>query len=116
MPSHTTHGGGYGALSAQILGDLMPDVVLTQAFTATGASSSVPVPSGVGVASLQTFVFGALTAVTVVVQGSVDGSTWFTIPAVESASRQRWTFVRLNCTALTGGTTPTVVAVAVCSP
>lgn len=115
-------GGQYGsaaaAVSASFVDDYSPTVMLFKQFSATGSTASVSVPSGVGQCSLQTATSGAPTSATVVVQGSNDGgNSWTTIPSGPQApGSPRYTLVRLNCTALAGGTTPTLTAAALLAP
>jgi hypothetical protein len=125
MGNKNTRGASYGsgaaALTVVQVGDQLPEsVLLKKDFTAIGASAAVQVPSGVGGAVLLASVFGAPTTATVVIEGSNDGNSWTPVPAPatsgNSGNTQRFTQVRLNCTALSGGTTPTISAVALVSP
>jgi hypothetical protein len=119
MAGKNVHGGGYGvvgSLAAVFTSDLLPDCVLTAQFSATGATNAVPTPSGVGSGYLIAApTSGAPTAATVVLQGSLDGGlTWVTIPppAAVGGGLVKYTQIRLNCTALTGGTSPTIYVTA----
>lgn len=108
-----------GGLQAVPMGDPgSVHVVLFQQISAVGTSVAVPVPGGASSASLLSTVSGAPTAATVVVQGSVDGSTWVNLPSpgylTSSPTPYQW--VRLNCTALAGGTSPTITACAIVNP
>lgn len=121
MSGKSSSGGQYGtaaaAVSASFTDDYSPQCMLFKQFSATGATAAVAVPSGVDHVALQTATTGAPTAATVVAQGSNDGSTWTTLPVgSQPPGSQRYTQVRLNCTALTGGTTPTITAAALVSP
>jgi hypothetical protein len=118
MAGKNVHGGGYGvvgSLAAVFTSDLLPDCVLTAQFSAIGATNAVPVPSGVGSGYLIAApTSGAPTAATVVLQGSLDGVSWVALPAPTAVGGGlvKYTQVRLNCTALTGGTSPTIYATA----
>lgn len=104
-------------LVATAVGDLLPAVVLTAQFTAVGASATVAVPSGVTGGVLQLFPTGAPTVATVVIEASVDSITWVPLPAAsQSPPAVTFPFVRLHCTALAGGTSPTVIALGITAP
>ena len=110
-------GTGASAITVVQVSDQLPEAAaLKKDFTATGASAAVSVPSGVTGAVLMQSVFGAPTASNVQVEGSNDGSSWFVIGAPGVSGAARYTQVRLNCTSLTGGTSPTVSAVAIVTP
>lgn len=94
---------------------------LLAAVTATGVSSSLNFRAGVRDHAIQATTTGAPTAVTVVLEGSLDGETYFTLDshafsageitaqaAYWNVSSQLTHFVRLNLSTLTGGTSPTV--------
>lgn len=124
MPAKKTSGGGYGtvaSLAATFVDEQLPNVILTAVFSATGPTAAVPVPSTVSSATLlQAVTTGAPTSATVVVQGSLDGSstgTWTTLPAGKPVGAMTpYPFVRLNCTALSGGTSPTIIVAALATP
>lgn len=60
---------------------------------------------------------GTPTAISVTLEGSLDGSNWETLGSAATAAGITWSvdtpvkFVRANLGTLTGGTTPTVTAV-----
>ncbi len=92
--------------------------VLAAQFTAVGATPAVTVSpgvtAGVVVASPTT---GAPTSAVVVVEGSNDGNTWIVLPAPSFAPfNATFTLVRLRCSALAGGTSPTISATAIATP
>jgi hypothetical protein len=114
-------GGQYGssaaAVAASFVDDYSPTVMLFKQFSATGATASVAIPSGVGQCALQTATSGGPTSATVVVEGSNDGNTWTALPGTnQPPGSARYTRVRLNCTALAGGASPTITAAALVSP
>lgn len=122
MSGKNTSGGQYGssaaAVAASFIDDLSPVCLLFKQFTATGATAAVSMPSGAGQANIQFATTGGPTSATVVVQGSNDnGATWTTIPAGnQPPGTPRYTQVRLNCTALAGGASPTLNVAALVSP
>jgi len=122
MSSKSTSGGQYGsaaaAVSAVAVDDYWPVVHLFKQFSATGATAAVAVPNGVSSAQVLLATTGSPTSATVVAQGSNDGgTTWTTMPAGnQPLGAVRYTQVRLNCTALAGGTSPTITASGIFSP
>ena len=94
---------------------------LLSAVAATGAGSSVLASPWNSNHAMQITITGAPTAVTVDLEGSLDGTTWVALvshvmSAGELAASKALVFVtgapvpmvRGNLTTLTGGTTPTV--------
>ena len=107
----------------------MPAVILLDAVLATGAGSAVEqknIASKVGSLAdhtIQANLGGTVvaTAVTVLLEGSLDGISWFTLgtkafdageltaeTAILHVAATPVVFVRANLTVLTGGTAPTV--------
>lgn len=93
------------------------------AVTAVGAGNSIDLEFSYGKFTMQTKVTGAPTAVSVTLEGSLDGTTWTTLATSSSLTgdqtysvdkQQR--FVRANLGTLTGGTAPTVTALIVAGP
>ena len=93
------------------------------AATSTGASNSIPVRKIMQDHTVQATITGAPSAVTVDLEGSLDGDNWFQLgthpfTAGELTAAQAMfhvvekpvRYVRLNLTTLTGGTSPTVTA------
>ena len=93
------------------------------ASTSTGPSDSLPFRKINEVHGLQINITGAPTAVTVDIEGSLEGTIWnqvLTSPmtASELTAETSYTsiqgkpfrFIRLNLAVLTGGSTPTVTA------
>ena len=91
------------------------------AATATGASNDMPVRKIIKDHTVYASITGAPTAVTVDLEGSLDGTNWVQLAthpftAGELTATQAMfhvidkpvRFVRVNLTALTGGTSPTV--------
>lgn len=120
MSGKNTGGGTYGTSSAAVqattVDDYSPVVMLFKQFSATGATAAVAIPSGVSQAAVNSATSGSPTSATVVAQGSNDGSTWTNLPSGnQPPGATRYTQVRLNCTALAGGTTPTLTAAAIFS-
>lgn len=114
-------GGQYGsaasAVSATFVDDYSPTCLLFKQFSAAGATAAVAMPSGVTQVSLSSATTGAPTSATVVAQGSNDGSTWVNLPSGQQPpGSPRFTQVRLNCTALAGGTTPTLTVAGIATP
>lgn len=117
----STSGGQYGsaaaAVSAVMVDDYSPVVHLFKQFSAVGATAAVAVPSGISSAQVLSASTGSPTSAVVVAQGSNDGSNWVNLPSGNpSLGAVRYTQVRLNCTALAGGTSPTITAAGVFSP
>jgi len=85
------------------------------AATGTGVGSA---KGGARTWAMDVIVTGAPSAVTVLLEGSVDGgATWRTLTTMNTAAGARVeapdkpaTKIRANLTVLTGGTTPTVTA------
>ena len=91
-----------------------PFVALSAA-TATGASGGVDLTWCASNASIILTVTGAPTAVSVNLEGSLDGTNWVVLKTLTAAGVGSSTgvpvrFIRANLTTLTGGTTPTVTA------
>jgi len=99
----------------------MSTATILDAATATGAGSALKVSPFNTTHSYAATITGAPTAVTVVLEGSLDGTTWFTLgthafSAGELTATAAYVVVaampvesvRANLTVLTGGTTPTV--------
>lgn len=95
---------------------------LLNAATATGASTALNFRSGVRDHAIQATTTGAPTAVTITLEGSLDGVTYFTLDshafsageitaeaAYWNVSAQLVHYVRVNLTVLTGGTNVTVL-------
>jgi hypothetical protein len=91
------------------------------AVTTTGAGATIKMTEGVSEHSYQVNITGAPTAVTVDLEGSLDGSTWFQLDQhamsagelTDTASLTHVTgklaeYIRMNLTTLTGGASPTV--------
>lgn len=106
--------GGPGRLSVH---PGLPPFKSLNAVTATGAGF----PADFGVAhskfSLQTVITGAPTAVSVALEGSLDGANWSPLVTTTSTTGEIVAiadkpvrFVRANLTTLTGGAAPTVTA------
>lgn len=96
-------------------------VILLNGVTATGVGSSIICGQGISEHTVQATITGAPTAVTVALDGSLDDSTWIELDSHPfsagelTAGKAMWHVVnkvvkhiRLNLTALTGGTSPTV--------
>lgn len=121
MAAKNTSGGQVGTAAAAVavsfIDDFAPEAMLFKQFSATGATAAVNIPSGAGQVALQTATTGGPTSATVIAQGSNDGgNSWTTIaPGNSAPGAPRYTQVRLNCTALAGGTTPTITAAALFS-
>lgn len=122
MSGKNSSGGQYGSAAAAVsvttVDDYAPATLLFKQFSATGATAAVPTPNGVGTVALNSATTGGPTAATVVAQGSNDnGSTWTNLPSGnQPPGSARYTQVRLNCTALSGGTSPTITAAALVYP
>lgn len=98
-------------------------VKLLDAVTSTGVSSSWPLRMGVKEHTVQATFTGDPTAVTILLEGSLDEQTWYQL-AVHNAigddlTNQQTMFhvtsklvnaIRINLSTLTGGTSPTVTA------
>lgn len=95
--------------------------VLLRAATATGAGSEHSLNKLYETHTVQANITGAPTAVTVALEGSLDGVLWFTLAshtfsaaeltatgAMFHVVQKPVTKVRANVTTLTGGTSPTV--------
>ena len=93
------------------------------AATATGASTSVPVRKIIKDHTVQTNITGAPSAVTMDLEGSLDGTNWFQLAthpftageltatqAMFHVDEKPVRFIRVNLTTLTGGTAPTVTS------
>ncbi len=100
-------------------------IKLLNAVTATGVSQPTEVQPAKSWHTVQATMGGTVvaTAVTIALEGSVDGITWFSLAShafsgAEISAEQAMfhvadktvPFIRLNLTALTGGTAPTVTA------
>ena len=98
-------------------------VVLLNNVAATGAGGGWQCGGGIESHTVQATITGAPTAVTVDLEGSVDGSTWVALDTHAfsagelTATKAMWHIVnkvvkhvRANLTTLTGGTSPTVTA------
>lgn len=96
-------------------------VTLLSAVVATGAGSSYMCGSGIEAHTVQAAITGAPTAVTVDLEGSLDGTTWFQLDTHAfsagelTATGAMWhvvnkviKYVRANLATLTAGTSPTV--------
>ena len=98
-------------------------VRLLNAVTSTGAGSSWPLRMGVKEHTVQATFTGNPTAVSIILEGSLDEQTWYQL-AVHNAlgddiTNQQTMFhvtsklvnaVRINLSTLTGGSSPTVTA------
>lgn len=113
LDAYSTSSGGV-ATDVVAAGSIEPALTLAAQFTAAGAGAAVAAPAGVSAARVLTFTSGAPTAAAAVVEGSNDGTTWTALPS--SDPEAVFTQIRLHCTALSGGTSPTVTAVAVVTP
>jgi len=85
------------------------------AVTVTGACTSAQVSNIASRITYSVVVTGAPTAVTLVVEGSIDNTSWFTLDtSTTTTSEMRHIankgvhYLRGNLTTLTGGTAPTV--------
>ena len=91
------------------------------AATATGASASATVRKIMKDHTVQTTITGAPSAVTMDLEGSLDGTNWFQLAtspfdaadltatqAMFHVDEKSVRFIRVNLTVLTGGTAPTV--------
>ena len=85
------------------------------AVTATGAGAAIDLGVTRTKFTMQTTVTGAPTAVSVTLQGSLDGVNWSTLATSTSTTGDQQyaidrpvRFVRTNLGTLTGGTSPTV--------
>ena len=91
----------------------------------TGASRSMPVSPAKSQHTVQATMGGTVvaTAVTIALEGSLDGSSWFALgthafSSAEISAEQAMfhvadksvPYIRLNLTALTGGTAPSISA------
>jgi len=83
--------------------------------TAAGAGATEALTSPLSTFTMQTVVTGAPTAVSVTLEGSLDGSNWTTIATSTSTTGDQQyavdkpqTYVRANLGTLTGGTSPVV--------
>jgi len=83
--------------------------------TATGAGTAEALASPMSKFTMQTVVTDVPTAVSVTLQGSLDGSNWTTIATSTSTTGDQQsvvdkpqTYVRANLGTLTGGVSPTV--------
>ena len=96
-------------------------VRLLDAATATGVGDTWNIRSGAANHTLQGTATGNPTGITTDLEGSLDGVTWYTLAAHkwvngELTDQQAMfhvlskyvTYVRVNLTTLTGGTSPTV--------
>lgn len=120
MSSKNLTGGvlGTGATSVNfsLNGDDLADCLLFKTFTATGVTTPVTVPGGVGQSVVFTATTGAPTTATVVAEGSNDLVNWFTLNrGSQPPSQTRHKYVRLNCT-ISGGTSPTLTVAALVAP
>lgn len=99
-------------------------VELLSAVTATGAGTGVKASPWTSTHTVQATITGAPTAVTVDLEGSLDGAKWFTLvshafsggeltatAALFFVTGSPVAMVRANLTTLTGGTAPTVSVV-----
>ena len=99
-------------------------VKLLDAVTSTGVSASFRINALVKSHTVQSTITGAPTAVTVDLEGSVDNVSFFQLAsdpyqpgdltaqgAMFHVADKPVKFIRVNLTALTGGTSPTVTAV-----
>lgn len=90
------------------------------AVTGVGAGTSIDLEFAYRCFTMQTTVTGAPTAVSITLQGSLDGTNWFTLATSTSTTGDLQhvvdkpvRFVRANLGTLTGGTAPTVTALIV---
>lgn len=101
----------------------MSAITFLNAVTSTGASSIKQLPFLVTTHTVQATITGAPTAVTVDLEGSLDGTTFFALgthpftgdeltatAAMFHVVDKPVSYVRLNLTVLTAGTAPTVTA------
>lgn len=85
--------------------------------TAPGPSNPIDFGSAMSSFTMQSVVTGAPTAVSLVLEGSLDGANWATLATSTSvtgdqqyATGKPQRFVRARLATLTGGTSPTVTA------
>lgn len=85
--------------------------------TATGAGNSIDLDHGRRTFTMQTVVTGTPVAVSITLQGSLDGANWTTLATSTSVTGDQQyvidkpqRFLRANLGTLTGGTSPTVTA------
>lgn len=98
----------------------MPDTLIRSlnAVTATGAGGELDLKVVRGKFGLQVTHTGAPTACVVALQGTIDGTNWFTLGSWSTLTSGDIVFitdkpvlkVRANLTTLTGGASPTVSA------
>lgn len=86
---------------------------LLNAVTATGAGAAVVLPEPLSRFTSYATVTGAPTAVSAILEGSLDGTSWFPMNSHSAGGVLYFTsgpvkYVRGNLATLTGGTTPTV--------
>lgn len=92
---------------------------------ATGVLNTFSWGTGVGMnyAEITTVVAGSPASFTILLEGSVDGSTWVTLATLNNTAGEtqfssgliQFTSLRVRCTAVAGGTNPTVDCVVTCS-
>lgn len=90
-------------------------VTLLNAVTATGAGSITTLSTGMEIHTWTTVVTGAPSAVSINLEGSIDGTNFFTLDNettttsdMQHVVNKAVTSIRANLATLTGGTAPTV--------
>lgn len=90
-------------------------ITALSAVTSTGAGSSNSLGSGLEKHTWEIVVTGAPATVSITLQGSIDGTNWYTLDtSTTTTSEMRHVvnkpvrFIRANLGTLTGGTSPTV--------
>lgn len=90
--------------------------------SAVGAGAGVDLTYGKGTFTVQTVVTGAPTAVSLTLQGSLDGTNWTTLATSTSTTGDQQyavdkpqRYIRANLGTLTGGTAPTVTVYCIAS-
>jgi len=98
---------------------VMAAITLLSAADSTGAGDIKQLPHLVGNHVVQVTSTGSPTTVTLALEGSIDGSTWFVLDSSTYTASNNMnfaidmpvTYVRLNLTNLSGGSSPTVTGI-----